>query len=151
LTGKSDYVLIIVIHAFSVESTVIMDDGDEIMRLPVILTALAISGTALFAAIPAQAAFSDCPNTSTCIWNGTNFSGTHASRAQGLGTIKPVPTDMDNKMTSWANRSVVYNSCGYDGYQGDGDAQNWALNHNDNVVNSAHSNSVSSWQTAHTC
>jgi hypothetical protein len=121
------------------------------MRLPLILAAGLLSATGVLTALPAHAVFNDCPDGSTCIWKDNNYTGTKDSRAPGHTNITPVSPALDNQMSSWANRSNIHDSCGYDSHDGGGDSQEWGFASEDNDVSFLNDNEVSSWRTMGGC
>ncbi len=121
------------------------------MKLSHVIAAAMLAGTGIAVATPATAALKDCTNYRTCIWENNNYTGIRAQRDQGQSSITNVPSNINNKMDSWANQSSAYVSCGWDGLNGTADDQTWGAVSNDDNVSPLSSDEVSSWRTRYGC
>lgn len=121
------------------------------MKLAKLLGGAILMGSGLVAAVPAQAALSDCPTNYTCIWAYNDHQGAYAPRIHGQSAILSVPSHLNDQMDSWANRSATYGSCGYDGANGQGASQEWDAGQRDANVSWLKSDWVSSWRTRGGC
>jgi hypothetical protein len=121
------------------------------VRLATLLGGAILIGSGIVAAVPAQAALSDCPADYMCIWAYNDHVGAYAPRVHGQSTILVVPSNLNDQMDSWANRSATYGSCGWNGANGQGSPQEWDAGTRDNYVNSGNSDIVSSWRTRGGC
>jgi hypothetical protein len=121
------------------------------VRLATLLGGAILLGSGIVAAVPAQAALSDCPTDHTCIWAYNDHEGAYLPRVHGQSTILNLPSHMDNTMDSWANRSATYGSCGYEGANGLGVKQEWDAGRRDNNVSPLASDKISSWRTRGGC
>lgn len=90
----------------------------------VVVAALLLgAGLAVTAATPAQAAFIDCPNGRVCLFRDLNGTGgILVSIAWSPGTCYNVPTDANDRATSYVNRlpgtrhMQVYRNAGCSGH-----------------------------------
>jgi hypothetical protein len=121
------------------------------VRLATLLGGAILVGSGIVAAVPAQAALSDCPADYTCIWANNGFTGDRAQRAHGNATIWNLDGSMNDRMDSWANRSGTYGSCGWALFNGQGSSQEWDAGTRDNNVGPLNSDVLSSWRTRGGC
>lgn len=127
------------------------DIREVAVKLATLLGAVILAGTGIVAAMPAQADLDHCQDAETCIWEHNGYQGNREDKAHGQGTIVAVPAVLNNRMDSWANRSAVYGSCGWNNSNGTGDAQEWDATRNDNDVSDVNADEVSSWRTRYGC
>lgn len=120
-------------------------------RLGLSFLGLAMATAAVVAPNVANAGISECPADHMCMWANNEFSSEIADRAHGDTNIINLPAEANNKMNSWANRSVLHAGCMYGDINGGGDKQTMAKGSSDNNVSPLNSNEVTSWRTSLGC
>lgn len=83
-------------------------------------------------------------------WND-NTAGDFVGRDEGKDNWTNLGPGMNDQMSSWANRSATYTSCGAGGFDGAGDRQTWSSLNSDNNVAPWNNDEVSSWRTKFGC
>ncbi len=121
------------------------------MNLKALVLSAALVGSVVSVGSATAADIDNCASTSTCMWNSNDYQDKIAGRTHGDSDIKYVGDKANNKMDSWANNSNTYQSCGYDGSNGTGDAQDWEENQHDSNVAPWNSDEVSGWRTKYGC
>lgn len=121
------------------------------MRLASALSIAMMAASVAVAWAPAEAALSDCTNSRTCIWADVDFENDRASIGQGIGTFTYVGDTLNNRMDSWANKSITYTSCGADYANGGGDKQVWPPGNQDPEVAPWNGDEVSSFRSQGGC
>lgn len=121
------------------------------MNLKAIVLSAALAASVLSVGAASAHDIDNCSGTQTCLFNYNSYQDRVAARTHGEDTIKYVGDGANNKMSSWANNSNTYKSCGYDGSNGTGDAQNWDENSHDSDVAPWNSDEVSGWRTKYGC
>lgn len=109
-----------------------------------------IAGTVLVSPAVSQAALSQCNGSNTCLWGNNGFDWFLTGKAEGQG-YSNLTSATDNRMDSWANRSVNFSACGRTNINGGGDGQTFQRNSNDDNVNPWNSDEVSSYRTNGSC
>lgn len=120
------------------------------LRVKSMLAGAMIAGTVLAVPVAANASLSQCAVNYTCLWGNNDFLWYLAGKNQNQG-YSNLTGEANDQMDSWANRSVLFNSCGREHSNGAGDSQTWNKNSSDNDVNTFNSDEVSSYKTNGSC
>lgn len=109
-----------------------------------------VEGTVLVIPGMAQASLAQCSGNNTCLWGNNDFDFYLTGKGENLG-YSNLTSAQNDRMDSWANRSVSFSSCGRSNANGSGDGQTFARNSNDSNVNTFDSDEVSSYKTNGAC
>lgn len=106
-------------------------------------------GLGLGGVMPAQAAFSDCPDRAVCLWNNANYGSFLGWRQPGLGLLN-VSSGANDRTTSWANRSYT-RAAWYSDANGRGFCRDMTPRASNPNVGSFDNDKLSSWRTNGGC
>jgi hypothetical protein len=126
--------------------------GRYCVKIKTFIASAMIVGSGLFV-VPgmARAALQDCATDHMCMWANNNYGVMIGDRPHNQSNVVNLGSSENDRMDSWANRSAQYAGCMFSDAGGAGDRQTMSRNANDDNVNPANSDEVTSWRTANGC
>lgn len=118
------------------------------------IAAVVFASAGVVAAMPADAALSECGTNKMCVWGNNDFKWLLAAQLHGQGDWLDVfnnGKDENDQQDSWANRSAMYTGCLADDVDGGGDRIRMPEASKDNDLAWFNSDSTDAMRTKYGC